>query len=213
MNKKLKMFLAALFVIALTSFLIFKVIEYKNEKEDKLNYLYIEDFTKTEVDGKTFLENKDIGLKFTVPQGWETGYSYWSNVSMRSLDFEPLIDDPSGTPFPQKGCFIDFEIVVLVDADIYKYDYGFLDNLINTEGYLESYNEEDADTYYEIVKVNELKAVKKTFFLEDSRGEMVSIQIPFKKNKVYVFTTYLTGQDKEKCLEEFNSFINSVYIK
>ncbi|MDD5696961.1 MAG: hypothetical protein PHO90_03270, partial [Candidatus Pacebacteria bacterium] len=66
MNKKLKMFLAVFLVIVLASFLIFKVVEYKNEKADELNYLNIEDFTKTEVDGKTVLENEDIGLRFTV---------------------------------------------------------------------------------------------------------------------------------------------------
>ena len=212
MNKSLKTFLIVLCAVILLSFLIFKVIEYKNEKENELNYLTIEDFTKTEVDGKTILENKDIGLKFAVPQGWETGSSYWSNISMRSLDFEPLIDDPSGTPFPKKGCFLDFEVVVPAGTDVYKYDYDFLSNLINTEGYLESYNEERTNIHYEIVEVNGLKAVKKTHILENDQEETISVQIPFKNKKIYVFTTYLVGQDKERCLEEFNSFISSVSI-
>ncbi|MFA5232347.1 MAG: hypothetical protein WC410_01605 [Candidatus Paceibacterota bacterium] len=209
MNKKLKMFLAVFLVIVLASFLIFKVVEYKNEKADELNYLNIEDFTKTEVDGKTVLENEDIGLRFTVPQGWETGYSYWSNVSMRSLDFEPLVDDPSGTPFPQKGCFMD---VMLSVNSKNGFSYDFVHDLANIEGYAESNSTETSK--YEKVEINTLRAVKYTHILTSNKGSSVSIQIPYNKtNKVFAFYVYLTGQDKEKCLEEFNSFINSVYIK
>jgi hypothetical protein len=203
MNKKLKIFLAALFVIALMSFLIFKVVEYKNEKEDELNYLYIEDFTKTEVDGKTVLENKDIGLKFTVPQGWETGSAYWSNLSLVSPDFEPLRNDPTAAPFPQKGCWID--LIFSIDSNN-GISYEFIDNLINIGGYLESYNEEG--DHYEIVEVDGLKAIKDT-----GGGDYILIRVPFRRNGIISFETYLRGQDKEKCIEEFNSLINTVSIK
>ena len=210
MNKSLKTFLIVLCAIVLVSFLIFKVIEYKNEKENELNYLTIEDFTKTEVDGKTILENKDIGLRFTVPQGWETGSSYWSNISLVSPDFEPLRNDPTAAPLPQKGCWIDVVFVAKVGDGIYRVDYDFLKNLINSPEYLESNNTEKET--YEIIEVNGLKAVKNIYKIDNENNEDVFIQIPFGKNRAYSFNTYLVGQDKERCLEEFNSFISSVSI-
>ncbi len=203
MNKKLKIFLAVILVIILASFLIFKVVEYKNEKADELNYLYIEDFTKTEIDGKTILENKDIGLKFTVPQGWEAGSAYWANVSLVSPDFEPLRNDPTASPWPQKGCWIDLVFSINYAHAI---DYEFINNLINLKGYLESYNEEG--NRYEIIEVDGLKAVK-----DKDEGDYMSVRIPFKRNGIYSFETYLMGENKEGCLDEFNAFLNSVYIK
>ena len=203
MNKSLKTFLIVLCAVILLSFLIFKVIEYKNEKENELNYLTIEDFTKTEIDGKTILENKDIGLKFAVPQGWETGSSYWSNISLVSPDFEPLRNDPTAAPLPQKGCWID---VVFSLNSAHGISYDFVNNLISTKGYLESYNEEGK--HYEIIKVGGLNAIKETI-----DEDYMLTRVPFKKNGIISFETYLMGQDKEKCLAEFNSFIDSIFIK
>jgi len=207
MNKNLKTFLIVLCAIVLVSFLIFKIIEYKNEKENELNYLTIEDFTKTEVDGKTILENKDIGLRFTVPQGWETGSSSWSNISLVSPDFEPLRNDSSAAPLPQKGCWIDI-IFSLNSTNGISYD--FVNDLANLEGYAE--NNSTDTSKYEKIEINSLNAVKYTHTLTNGEGSNIFVQIPRDPNKVFAFYVYLFGQDKERCLEEFNSFISSVSI-
>jgi len=85
-----------------------------------------------------------------------------------------------------------------------------LKNLINSPEYLESNNTEKET--YEIIEVNGLKAVKNIYKIDNENNEDVFIQIPFGKNRAYSFNTYLVGQDKERCLEEFNSFISSVSI-
>ncbi len=207
MNKKIKIILSVLLIIAILAFIIFKVIEFKKEKEENLNFITIQDFIERKMDGKTILENKDIGLSFVLPQGWEFVTTSWANVSMRTFDFEPFMGDVTRSPMADKGCWIDFNFSInTMDGLDYKYVY----NLANIDGYAEDANTEKST--YERIEVNNLKAIKHTYVLSD-QGESISIQIPFEKNKVYSFETYLIGQDKEKCLEEFNSFLNSVSIK
>jgi hypothetical protein len=207
MNKKIKIILSVLLIIAILAFIIFKVIEFKKEKEENLNFIAIQDFIERKMDGKTILENQDIGLSFVLPQGWEFVTTSWANVSMRTFDFEPFMGDVTRSPMADKGCWIDFNFSInTMDGLDYKYVY----NLANIDGYAEDANTEKS--IYERIKVNNLKAIKHIYALND-QGESISIQIPFEKNKVYSFETYLVGQDKEKCLEEFNSFLNSVSIK
>jgi len=57
-----------------------------------------------------------------------------------------------------------------------------------------------------------LNAVKYTHTLTNGEGSNIFVQIPRDPNKVFAFYVYLFGQDKERCLEEFNSFISSVSI-
>jgi hypothetical protein len=208
MNKKVKIILSVLLIVLITGIIIFKVIEFKKEKEDNLNFINISNFVERKMDGKTILENQEIGLSFVLPQGWEFVNTSWANVSMRSFDFEPIGGDVQRSPMADKGCWIDFNFSI---NSMHGLDYELVYNLANTEGFAEGQSTETDK--YERVEVNSLKAIKSTFVLDNEKGEIVSIQIPSGKNKVYNFDTYLIGQDKEKCLETFNSFVNSVSIK
>lgn len=207
MNKKIKIVLSVLLVLAIISFIVFKVFEYNKEKEENLNFISINDFIERKMEGKTIIENKDIGLSFVLPQGWEFINTSWANVSMRTIDYEPLNGDMKSAPMPDKGCWIDFNFSI---NSMQGFDYDYINDLANINGYAEDASLENSK--YERTDVNSLKAVKYVHILSDS-GESISILIPFNKNKVYAFKTYLMGQDKEKCLEEFNSFINLVSIK
>ncbi|MDD5752978.1 MAG: hypothetical protein PHI45_02760 [Candidatus Pacebacteria bacterium] len=207
MNKKIKIILSILLIIAILAFIVFKVVEYKKEKEENLNFITIQDFIERKMDGKTILENQDIGLSFVLPQGWEFINTSWANVSMRTFDFEPFMGDVSRSPMADKGCWIDFNFST---NDTKGLDYETLNNVLILEGFLSVYNEEGNNA--EIIDVNNVKAIKE-FKTIGGVVDFMSVKIPFNKNRVYSFDTYLIGQDKEKCLEEFNSFLNSVSIK
>ena len=208
MNKKVKIILSVFLIILIMGIIIFKVIEFKKEKEDNLNFINITNFVERKMDGKTILENQEIGLSFVLPQGWEFVDTSWANVSMRSFDFEPIGGDIQRSPMADKGCWIDFNFSI---NSMNGFDYNLVYNLANTDGFAEGQSTET--DRYERLEINNLKVVKSTFTLDNDKGETISIQIPFGKNKVYNFDTYLTGQDKEKCLETFNSFVSSVSIK
>lgn len=208
MNKKVKIALSVLLAIAIISFIAFKIIEINKEKEENLNFITIEDFIERKMDGKTIIENKDISLSFVLSQGWEFINTSWANVSMRTFDFEPYMGDVNRSPIADKGCWIDFNFSI---NSMHGFDYQYVYDLANIDGYAEDASTEKDK--YERIEINSLKAVKSILTLDNDKREVVSIQIPFNKNKVYSFDTYLTGQDKEKCLEEFNSFLNSISIK
>lgn len=208
MNKKVKITLLILLLILISIFIIFKIFEFNKEKEENLNFITINDFIERKMDNKTIIENQEIGLSFVLPQGWEFVNTNWANVSMRTFDYEPFMDEKERLPLLNKGCWIDFNFSI---NSMNGFDYGLVYNLANTDGFAESQSTEKDK--YERIKINGKKAVKSILILDNNTGETISIQIPFDKNKVYNFNTYLTGQDKEDCLETFNSFIGSISIK
>jgi len=208
MNKKVKIILSVFLIILITGIIIFKVIEFKKDQEENLNFINISNFVERKMDEKTILENQDIGLSFVLPQGWEFVNTSWANVSMRSSDFEPLMGDIQRSPMADKGCWIDFNFSTNNTKGL---DYELLNNIINLDGFLNAYKEEENQA--EIIDFNGLKVVKEIKTIGDNKGEYISIKVPFNKNRVYSFETYLIGQDKEKCLETYNSFIGSVSIK
>jgi hypothetical protein len=93
MNKKVKIILSVLLVIAILSFVIFKVLEFKKEKEENLNFITIKDFIEKKMDNETIIENQEIGLSFVLPQGWEFVNTNWANISMRTFDYEPFMNE------------------------------------------------------------------------------------------------------------------------
>lgn len=208
MNKKVKIILSVLLVIAILSFIIFKVVEFKKEKEENLNFITIKDFVERKIDNKTIIENQEIGLSFVLPQGWEFVNTNWANISMRTFDYEPFMNEKERLPLLNKGCWIDFNFSTNNTKGL---DYETLFNILNLEGFQEAYSEEGNKS--EIITVGDLRAVKEIKTIGEEKGEFISIKIPFNKNRVYSFETYLMGQDKEKCLETFDSFINSISIK
>ncbi|GMX58757.1 MAG: hypothetical protein MCSN_4110 [Candidatus Microsyncoccus archaeolyticus] len=208
MNKKVKIILSVLLVIAILSFVIFKVLEFKKEKEENLNFITIKDFIEKKMDNETIIENQEIGLSFVLPQGWEFVNTNWANISMRTFDYEPFMNEEERLPLLNKGCWIDFNFSTNSTKGL---DYETLFNILNLEGFQEAYNEEGNKA--EIITIGDLKVVKETKTIGEEKGEFISVKIPFNKNRVYSFETYLMGQDKEKCLEIFNSFLNSISIK
>ncbi|HNP79492.1 MAG TPA: hypothetical protein PKI00_01410 [Candidatus Pacearchaeota archaeon] len=208
MNKKVKIALSILLLILISVFIIYKIFEFNKEKEENLNFITINDFIERKMDNKTIIENQEIGLSFVLPQGWEFVNTNWANVSMRTFDYEPFMGEEERLPLLNKGCWIDFNFS---KNSMNGFDYNLVYNLAHTEGFAEGQSTEKDK--YERIEINGKKAVKSTLILDNNLGEIISIQIPFDKNKVYNFDTYLTSQDKENCSETFNSFINSISIK
>jgi hypothetical protein len=208
MNKKVKIILSVLLIIAILIFIIFKVVEFKKEKEENLNFITLKDFIERKMDGKTIIENQDIGLSFVLPQGWEFVSTSWANVSMRTFDFEPLMGDITRSPMADKGCWIDFNFST---NSMHGFNYDLVYNLANKDGFAEGQSTEKDK--YERVEVNGLKAVKSTLTINNDNEETISIQIPYGKNRVYSFKTYLSKKNNQNCIDIFNNFVDSVFIK
>jgi hypothetical protein len=178
-------------------------------QEDRMGPVSFESFKKTETDGKVFMENKDIGLKFMVPEGWEVISTDIASISMYSPDFVPF-QDPSF--IPKNGCWIDITPKIQIEGSDYDLQYTYYRQIIDDEEVLAAMNRENEKC--EIINLDGLKSVKDIYLKNEgeNQGSFISLTTPY-NNVVYRFDTYIFGQNKEKCLQDFDNFLTTVFIK
>jgi hypothetical protein len=208
MNNNCKKILVAFFILAVISAGYLFYIKYQESKLGPVSY---ESFKKIEENGKTFLENKEVGLKFQIPDKWKTNYVFgWTSLSMQSDDFK--VFNEKNYPIPEKGCWIN---VIAQKQYLNKEDSEYLDaiELIGDGEYLNSQNTDSSK--YEVYSLDSIQSIKSNILInqnKDNQGNYVSIEVPY-NNTYYSFETHLFGQDKEKCQEEFNNFLKTISIK
>lgn len=208
MNKKYKLIIAIASVLIL---IIAGCIYYIKTEESKMGFVSFDSFKRQEIDGKIVMENKEVGLSFEVPNGWEIRNDALASVSMASVDFEPLKSNTS-TSIPEKGCWIGVTARIEKEGTEYDLYYSDIKNLISDKEHLAEMNTEDHK--YEIINILGYDAVKESMIVTNTNsGAFILIQIPV-NNKIYFFETDLFGQDKDnKCPEEFDNFLKTLSIK
>jgi len=193
-----------LVLIAISYFL------YNKWQESKMGFVSFEKVTEQKIDGKTYIENKEVGLKFAIPEGWEVG-KYGEGVSIYSSDFVPL--SKQSFFVPKNGCWFEVATEILKDNNDYNPEYGNLKLMIEDQAYLaERISDRDK---LEIFNVSGLKGVKSSLLLDSNPnnvGNFIWVGVP-KRNLMYLFSGYIIGQDKERCSQEFNNFLTTVNIK
>ncbi len=88
MNKKYKIIIGAIVILVLIAVGYFY---YVKKEEAKMGPVSFDSFKKQEVNGRTFYENKDVGLTFEVPEGWEVKSDGIASISIVSADFNRLL--------------------------------------------------------------------------------------------------------------------------
>ena len=207
MNKRCKIIIAVVLILALA---VAGIFYYNKAQEDKMGPVSFESFKRIEADGKVFMENKDIGLKFEVPEGWEVENLVWSAISMASQDFEAFTDE---SPLPKKGCLININPEIQVQGSDYDLQYTSLEQRIDSNDCLMfgDYEKEKC----EIVDFSGVKGIKDSLFIDsnlNNQGDYINVSIP-NNNVVYRFETYIFGENKDSCLEDFNQFLTTISIK
>ena len=207
MSKKCKIIIAVVFILALA---VAGIFYYNKAQEDKMGPVSFESFKRIEADGKVFMENKDIGLKFEVPEGWEVENLVWSAISMASQDFEAFTDE---SPLPKKGCLININPEIQVQGSDYDLDYTYNKQIIDDKNALAARNV--GNEKCEIIEISGIKSVRDSLFIDsnlNNQGDYIDISIPY-NNVVYRFETYIFGENKDSCLEDFNQFLKTISIK
>ncbi len=207
MNKTCKIILAVVLVLALIAI---GYVCYNKVQEDKMGPVSFESFKKVEADGKVFMENKDIGLKFMVPEGWEVENAPWASISVKTPDFIPFTN-PS--PLPKSGCLININPEIQIEGSKYDLQYTYYKQIIDDKEALAGRN--IGKEKCEIVELSGIKAVRDNTFIDsnvDNNGNYIYVAIPY-NNIIYRFETYIFGQDKEKCLQNFDNLITTISIK
>jgi len=158
------------------------------------------DYMIKETNEGVFVENRRAGFTVKAPTGWKTQrYEFFEgSVGFDSPNVEgKLQNGVMKAPFT-KGCAIETAVVYKkmsfddLKKEIKEIHYGLGIKTDETE----------------IVKINGKEALKNTY---DSKyiGPGIAVYIPY-KNNLYSFDIYWGPEEKEKCLETFNDFLNSV---
>jgi len=161
-----------------------------------------EDYVIIETEEGKFVENKKAGLLVKAPEGWEVEKIEFFEGSMGfyAPETEGRWQDEMIKAPLKKGCVIEAAVV-------YR------------EFNLEELKEEIKEIHaglgilseeFEKITINNQQALKNTF---DSKfiGPGIAVYF-FGKNKSYSFALYWAPDGKERCIQEFESFLETISI-
>jgi hypothetical protein len=205
MNKISKIIALSVLILALIGISYFL---YNKWLESKMGFVSFENAIEQEINGKKYIENKEVGLKFTIPDGWEISKEEMG-VSMYTSNFVSIRED---NLVPKEGCSIIINSDRQKEYSEYDRHYSSLKRDIIDE----NLSADNTDTYKkELIELSGIKGVKTYFFMANflnNQGSVINIEIPY-NNVIYYFETYYFGPSKELCLQEFNNFLTTVNIK
>ncbi|MDP2362202.1 MAG: hypothetical protein Q8M94_00380, partial [Ignavibacteria bacterium] len=149
-----------------------------------------------------FVENKKAGLLIKVPEGWEAKKIEFFEGSMGfyAPETEGRWQDEMIKAPLNKGCAIETTVVYR------KFSLEELkEEIKEIHAGLGILSEE-----FEIITINNRQTLKNTF---DSKfiGSGIGVYF-FGKNKSYSFALYWAPEEKEKCVQEFDNFLETISI-
>ena len=161
-----------------------------------------EDYVIKETEEGKIVENKKAGLKVKVPEGWEVKKIELleGSIVFYTPDIEGKKQDEMVTPPLTKGCGI--ETVVVYKKMNFE---TIIKEIKDIHAGLGIKSEE-----FEMTIIDGQQALKNTF---DSLLLGPGIAVYFtQKNKLYSFCLYWGLDEKEKCVQEFDKFLETVLI-
>jgi len=162
-----------------------------------------EDYEIIETSEGIFVENKKAGLIVKAPEGWEVKKIEFSEGSMGfyAPGTEGRWQDEMIKPLLNKGCAIGTAVIYKkMDFDETK------EEIKEIHAGLGILSEE-----FEIITINN-QQVLKNIFNSKFIGPGIGIYF-FGKNKTYSFALYWAPDEKERCIQEFDSFLEAISIR
>lgn len=172
----------------------------------------VRDFSIKETSEGTIVENGKEGLRTRVPEGWKAQkaetvfFSTWG-VHLFSPDLKIKAYAPPDLYLLEKGCVID----IFIEKSNLFYNV--------TSRRIEEVNNVDKEPPtlesdgFEIIKIGGYQAVKTLLYDASEKGKRIEIRIPLKdeKNIYFVFCSF--SEDRARCTQIFDEFLNTALIK
>jgi len=162
-----------------------------------------EDYVIKETEGGKIVENKNAGLTVKMPEGWREQRIEMEEGAVNFYSPETEIEWKEGKivlPL-KKGCLIQTTVVYK------KMSFEEIEKEARYTHYmLGRFSEE-----FERITINNYPVLKNIFDTQDI-GAGIDIYIP-KGKKVYAFYLSYASDEKERCLSEFDEFLETVLIK
>ena len=162
-----------------------------------------EDYEIIETAEGIFVENKKAGLIVKAPEGWEVKKMefFEGSVTFNTSNIEGRIEDNMVKAPLKKGCAIDVALVYR------EFSFEELkEEIKEMHAGLGILSEE-----FEIITINN-QQVLKNIFNSKFIGPGIGIYF-FGKNKTYSFALYWAPDEKERCIQEFDSFLEAISIR
>lgn len=188
------------FLIAIVLLLVAGGLFWWQEREIKGSS---KDYVIRETDEGKIVENKRAGLTVKVPEGWvgEKVNLLEGSVIFDTPEIEGRIEDDIVKPPLKKGCGIESTVVYK------KFNFDELKNEIKEMHAGLGIEAEE----FEIITINNREALKNTF---ESKFIGPGTAIYFlNKNKLYSFGVYWAPDEKEKCVQAFSQFLETISIE
>ena len=194
MNKKIIFIFVVVLILLVGGFFWWQNREIKGSPDD-----YI---IKETEEGK-FVENKKAGLMVKVPEGWEGGKIRdieEGSFIIQTLDIEGKKNNDVVIPPLTKGCGIEIAI-----------NYKKMS--------FEEIEQDAKEIYTRLVLINQRfekimiddKEALKNIVDTETTGPMIGVYVPI-VDKVYSFTFIWASDEEEKCVQEFDKFLETVSI-
>ncbi|MDO8435788.1 MAG: hypothetical protein Q7S82_00155 [bacterium] len=193
LNKKAVFIFAIILILGAGGFFLWQEREIKGSPDDYI----IKEIT----DGK-IVENKKAGLSVKVPEGWEVEKieAEEGSVAFYFPNTEGEQRNEIVSPPLKNGCIIEISVVYK------KMNFEEIEKEVRAIHWGLRIKSEE----FEEVTVNNRSALKNTF---DSGvlGSAIIVYIP-SRNKLYDFDLYWALDEKEKCIQEFDKFLETASI-
>lgn len=162
-----------------------------------------EDYVIVERPEGKFVENKKAGLSVKVPEGWETRKMEIreGSVLTYALDIEGRKEGEFVAPPLTKGCGIEI-------STVYR-EMNFAE--IEEEAKAIHWGLQTKSEEFEEITVGNYRALQNTFDSE-ILGPVVTIYIP-KGGKLYDFSLYFAVDEKKRCIQEFDKFLETISVE
>jgi len=194
-NKKV-IFALVIFLILITGGLLW----WQGNKEIKGSP---DDYIVKETEEGISVENKKAGLVVRVPEGWEVRKVEFEEgaINFYSLDTDIELQEEKIVLPIKRGCLIQANVVYEeMDFEQIREEATMTHIALGVE----------SDEFEEII-INNHKALKNIFSLR-KYGHGIGIYIPM-ENKGYAFYLYWGSDEKEKCVQGFENFLEIISIK
>jgi len=204
-NKKIVIFAIVILLILLAGGLFW----WWNSREPDVGFVPSEEFEIQETENGKIIKHEETGLKLIIPKDWEI-IDGRDGLYFNSPGFQlDSVVGPYTPPIPEKGCASMIGIKKELENTNYDILYTFTKEWIRI-----CLEQLDHDCGYEVIEIDNNKALKHVSHVENESilGDQVRIQTP-KNEKIYIFETYLFGQDRKKCAQEFDKILQTVEIK
>lgn len=202
-NKKIAIFIIVIILLLIAGG-VFWWWEIKKEpiEEWRSEYSPKEDYVVKEILERKIIKNEKMGLEAMIPEGWELDEKWeWfqdGNISLTSSGFRVQPGDLF------KGCLIEIGI-----ADYGKYETLEPKMIKDFIEMCKAAPEQLKKDGYEYLEIDGYEALKTVTTPETKKFVSIKVLVD---NKVYKFGVLLYSEDKEKCSQEFDKFLETVLI-